>query len=285
MLLTICLSINFAGAQPADSVVNGIRNLPDKYYSKVDKKLNLIGENLSKKSAKYLAKFQKREKKIQEKLRSLNPERVISNADEKYKDLSQKIKSKSAKAEKIVGGNYNPYLDSLGTYLSFLKQFNGIAGKANEPLARLNILQEKLLQSEKIKEFIVERKTQLKEALSRFTKIPHGLKNEYDKLSKTAYYYSAQVKEYKDMLKDPKKIEQKALSLLNKVPAFQKFMKENGQLASLFRVPDNYGTAQNLAGLQTRKLSAIINTTTNRKRWPECTGTDSTKILLRHMGS
>ena len=43
------------------------------------------------------------------------------------------------------------------------------------------------------------------------------------------------------MLKDPKKIEQKALSILNKLPAFQKFMKQNSQLASLFRIPDNYG--------------------------------------------
>jgi hypothetical protein len=55
------------------------------------------------------------------------------------------------------------------------------------------------------------------------------------------------------MLKDPKKIEKKALSLLNKLPAFQKFMKENSQLASLFALPGSGGTAtQNLAGLQTR---------------------------------
>jgi hypothetical protein len=54
------------------------------------------------------------------------------------------------------------------------------------------------------------------------------------------------------MLKDPKKIEEKALSVLNQMPFFQKFMKENSQLASLFSVPENYGTAASLTGLQTR---------------------------------
>ena len=79
-----------------------------------------------------------------------------------------------------------------------------------------------------------------------------ALKSEFDKLSKTAYYYSAQVKEYKEMLKDPKKIEQKTLSILNKLPAFQKFMQENGQLASLFRINENIDPALSLTGLQTR---------------------------------
>ncbi len=58
------------------------------------------------------------------------------------------------------------------------------------------------------------------------------------------------------MLKDPKQIEQKALGILNKLPAFQKFMKENSQLASLFRLPGSLspggGQGTALTGLQTR---------------------------------
>ncbi len=42
------------------------------------------------------------------------------------------------------------------------------------------------------------------------------------------------------------------MSLLNKLPAFTQFMKQNSELASLFRLPDNYGTPASLAGLQTR---------------------------------
>jgi hypothetical protein len=56
------------------------------------------------------------------------------------------------------------------------------------------------------------------------------------------------------MLNDPDKMVQKGLSLLNKLPAFISFMKQNSELASLFRLPDNYGTPASLAGLQTRSV-------------------------------
>ncbi|MDB5221578.1 MAG: hypothetical protein JWN83_245, partial [Chitinophagaceae bacterium] len=101
---------------------------------------------------------------------------------------------------------------------------------------------------------------QIKQLLSKYTNIPKGLQKQYQQLSKTAYYYSAQVKEYKELLKDPKKIEKKALALLNKLPAFQKFMKENSQLASLFGIQGGSSTGtQALAGLQTRaSVQAMI---------------------------
>ena len=53
------------------------------------------------------------------------------------------------------------------------------------------------------------------------------------------------------MLKEPDKIEQKALSILRNVPAFQKFWQKNSCLAQLFPTPANYGTLQALNGLQT----------------------------------
>jgi hypothetical protein len=60
------------------------------------------------------------------------------------------------------------------------------------------------------------------------------------------------VQEYKDMLNDPDKLLKKGLSLLTKLPAFQTFMQQHSELASLFSVPAGYGSPQSLAGLQTR---------------------------------
>jgi hypothetical protein len=260
ILLTSSSLLSYS--QISDSSLKISPQLPDKYYSKVDKKISSVNDQLTKKSLKYLAKFQRQEKKLQQKIEKLNPDsaaNVLSNADEKYNELSQKIKSKATGAIKMQSGGYQPYLDSLGSSLSFLKQFNGISDKVKGPLESFNKLQNSLQQSEKIKEFISERKNQIQQLLSKYTKIPGSVKNQFNKLNKTAYYYSAQVKEYKEMLKDPIKAEQKALSILNKLPAFQKFMKQNGQLASLFRLPDNSGPAQILAGLQTRSsVQALI---------------------------
>lgn len=260
--LLCCITISVISySQIADTSLEASLQLPEKYYSKVDKKIKGVNDQLTKKSLAYLAKFQKQERRLQDKIKHLNPPdafNVLPDAQEKYKELSGKIKSKTAGIAKVIPSEYSPYMDSLGSSLFFLKQYTGIGDKVKEPLKTFDLLQDKLQQSEKIKEFIAERKNQIKELLSKYTKIPASLKNGYTKLSKTAYYYSAQVKAYKDMLKDPKKVEQQALNVLTKLPAFQKFIKENGQLASLFRINENLDPLQSLAGLQTRNSAQGI---------------------------
>ena len=81
------------------------------------------------------------------------------------------------------------------------------------------------------------------------------------KLNKQAYYYSQQLKDYKETLKDESKIERKTLELLNQAKPFQDFMKKNSMLASLFRMPaddpNDPAYLQSLAGLQTK---AQVNT-------------------------
>src|SRR5436190_2243800 len=105
-------------------------------------------------------------------------------------------------------------------------------------------------EAKEIKQFLKERRQFLKEQLSKF-----GFVKELKQINKQVYYYSAQVKEYKEILNDPKKIEQKAIELLSKTKVFKDFMAKNSMLASLFRMPGdptdpNY--VASLAGLQTR---------------------------------
>lgn len=254
LLTLLFFAFNHCTGQSIDSLEtsNAIHELPKKYYFKVNRKINSVNAHLTKKSLKYLAKFQKQERRIQQKLIKLNPGLVLSAEGAKFNQLFQDVSSLSPDVSKTsLSGEYNPNLDSLRSSLSFLKQFNGIRDKVKEPLESLNQLQNKLQQSENMKAFIAERKNQIKEILSKYTNLSVSLKNQYAKLNKTAYYYSAQVKEYRDILKDPDKMEQKALAILRDVPAFQKFMKENSQLGNLFGVPANYGNSESLAGLQT----------------------------------
>jgi hypothetical protein len=245
-------------SQTLDSSLQINPQLPDKYYSQVNRKISSVNDQLTKKSLKYLAKFQRQEQKLQQRLQKLHPELAIADATEKYTEISQKIKSKTSGITKIAGA-YDPYLDSLSTSLNFLKQFNGISDKVKGPLNSFTQLQSKLQESEKIKAFIADRKNQIKELLSKYTHLPPGLKSEYVQLQKTEFYYQARLLEYKNILKDPDKMEKKALGILNQLPAFQKFMKQNSQLASLFRIPDNMGSSQSLTGLQTRSsVQALI---------------------------
>ena len=95
-----------------------------------------------------------------------------------------------------------------------------------------------------------ERKQFLKDQLGKL-----GFAKELKKINKEVYYYSQQVNEYKELLKDSKKAERKALELLSKSKFFRDFMRKNSELASLFRTPsdpNDPAISASLAGLQTR---------------------------------
>lgn len=201
-------------AQNIDSFGDSARILPGRFYQKIDKKLNAVNNQIKKKSLKYLSKFERQEEKLQQRLKKLHPELALQNAAGQYATLLQKIKSKTPGVAKIATGEYLPYIDSLGTSLSFLKQVNGISDRITDPLKSFDYLQGNLQQSEKIKTFIADRKNQINVLLSKYAHLPSGLKNEFNQLNKTSYYYSAQIKEYKELLNDPDKMELKTLALL-----------------------------------------------------------------------
>lgn len=105
--------------------------------------------------------------------------------------------------------------------------------KLKGSLSGVNQVQGKLQQSEQVKAFIQERKRQIKESLGSVTNLPKGLTNEFAVFQQEAYYYSALLREYRDVLNNPDKMVQKGFSLLSKLPAFTQFMRQNSELASL----------------------------------------------------
>ncbi|HEX6431628.1 MAG TPA: hypothetical protein VF008_28250 [Niastella sp.] len=263
-ILAICMCMvysNMATAQGSKPSVDSIIDLPSSYFNKIQNKYAGLEDRLTQKTDKLLQRLFRREKKMQRKLAkvdSAGAQQLFGNSEKQYADLNAKMKSAG---DKVTGSNgaYIPMVDSVKTSLSFLSQNSSLVSqskdlqdKAKGSLGQVNQLQSKLKQSDDVKAFVQQRKQQIKESLSKYSKLPKGLSNDFAGFSKDAYYYSAQVKEYKEMLNNPDKMIEKGLSLLNKLPAFTQFMKQHSELASLFRLPDNYGTPQSLAGLQTR---------------------------------
>ncbi len=227
--------------------------IPEKYLDKVSSKTNSIEQKLDKKTQKALTQLKKQETKIQNKLSKLDStaaKNVFANSENKYKELEQKIKNPSFK-------QFIPGLDTLSTSLKFLDQNPQLLSqtkeakeKLDEALSKVKDLQTQLQKAEDLKQFLKERKEFLKEQLGKF-----GITKELKKLNKQVYYYSQQINEYKEILNDPKKIEQKAIELLSKTKLFKEFMQKNSMLASLFSLPGNPNDPNNiasLAGLQTR---------------------------------
>lgn len=229
--------------------------LPIDYLSQITSKAEAIEGKLDKKTEKVLSQLQKNEEKIRRKLSridSLKASQVFGDAKEKYSSLKRKLNNPGGKLTQ-----YMPYLDTLKTSLKFLEQNKGLLKDAKEldqklsgATNKIKAMESSFAKAEEVKAFIRERKRYLKEQLRNmpFTK-------QLTKLNKQAYYYSAQVNDYKETFKDSKKMERKAVELLSKTKPFQDFMRKNSELASLFRLPgggDDLSSSVSLQGLQTR---------------------------------
>ncbi|WP_370910565.1 hypothetical protein [Chitinophaga sp. RCC_12] len=186
---------------------------------------------------------------------SLKADNLFTHSIDSLGKLKSRLSGKLGKYSGALTQSGGSYLDSLSNSLSFLKdskglldQSKGITDKLNGSLKSVDNLKDKLAQAEQIKAYIRERKQLLKEQLSQYT----GFTKDLQKMNKEAYYYAQQLKEYKEVFKDKKKAEQKAMEVIKKIPAFNDFMQKHSQLASLFNIQGGSASAPNLEGLQTR---------------------------------
>jgi len=240
------------GQAAASSDSSGSFN-PDKYIAAVSKKTEKLTEQVSNESDRALQSLKKQEERIIRKLSKIDSVKAKAYAlaaKEKWESLEARLKNPSKLSQ------YIPGLDSLSTTLNFLnnetgplKQAAEIKEKISAAISKTDELKAQLKKAEDIRAFLKERKTQIKEQLEKL-----GFVKELKKLNKQVYYYAQQINAYKEILNDPKKIEQKALELLSKTKIWKEFFRKNSMLASLFRLPnpDEPLNMASLAGLQTR---------------------------------
>lgn len=238
-----------------DSILSEIN--PQKYINTVADKAQKLEDKLVEKSIRTLNKMQAQEEKIYRKLLrskdSIQAKLQLSGLKEKYSNLRGKLTQPAILSK---AKQYIPNLDSLTTSLKFLDQL-GVGGKVKDALSKASSLQDKFDQAADVQKFIKERKELLRQSLEKL-----GMVKQLKKMNKEVYYYAEQIKEYKEILKDPKKIERKAMELLTQTNLFKKFMEKNSMLASLFSMPGDPtdpAYMASLSGLQTRaQVSGLI---------------------------
>ncbi len=225
---------------------------PGKLSASVEKKLSRLKERIVSKSEKTLQRLQRQEEGIYEKqlatkdsLQARSKHEEIQN---KYKTLEEELKNSSRNPPSTIR-LYIPHLDSLNSAFKFMYQ-NNATEDLKEALSKIESFNDKLQQAQKIKDFIRERREVLQQELEGL-----GAVKQLKQFNKEVYYYSEQLKEYKQIINDPGKIERKAIGLLSKTKVFQDFMRRNSMLASLFRLPGDPSDPDytaSLTGLQTR---------------------------------
>jgi len=219
-----------------------------------------LDQQFTRQTEKYLQKMARREERLRKKLYKVDStaaKNLFAGTAERYTALAQKLGNDTGSRSTLeLTGKYQSYTDSLQGMLKFM----GDNPKAIASLKQLQSLQAKMHGADQVKEYIREWKQQISQYIQQHANLRNLLGKDYQGLNQDVYYYSQQLKEYKEMLNDPDKLTKEALTFLNKLPAFQAFMKQNSQLAGLFSLPANYGDPASLAGLQTRgQVAALVN--------------------------
>ncbi|MES1226104.1 MAG: hypothetical protein ABUT20_62085, partial [Bacteroidota bacterium] len=267
-LLTVMLILLCANSFSQDSAGRAIVAIPSKYFDKVSKKADNLNDKLDRKTEKILSQLEKRQEKLRKKLYkidSLAAKNIFTEADARIKSLEQKLQNPQGLTQ------YIPFLDTLKTSLQFLDKnkklladAKDMQGKLDGAMDKVKGLEDQFQKAEQVKQFLKEQKQYLKDQLLKYgSRLGGQVAKQLTKLNKDVYYYGRQISEYKETIKDPEKIERKAIDLLSHTQIFQDFIKKNSVLASLFRMPvddpNDPAYLQSLAGLQTRsQVNSII---------------------------
>lgn len=255
----LCLACKPLFAQSIDSAAKEAISFPSRFVARIQGKTANLDQQLTKQTERYLEKMIKQEERMKKKLArvdSAGAQNLFAGSQQQYEKLLNQLKNDTGGAHLRVSGEYQPYVDSLQGMLGFLRQKPNLSADANADLLRsigqLQQLQSKMKDADAIKAYVQQRKQAIGQYITQHTNVQNLLGKSYAGINQNVYYYSQQINQYKQQLNDPDKLERQALAQLNKLPAFQNFMKNNSQLAGLFNAPGNSGPAQALAGLQTR---------------------------------
>jgi|GEM_PF-6522880 len=203
--------------------------LPAGYIKEIKNKTDRIRSRVSHSTDKALTAQRRLEQKLYKQYQKVNPAAAEALFKSSLDSLNNWQNSLKAKLTKPLA--YLPlsslYMYSLKTTLKFLNSpdMQSLTNNkaVSDALEKVNSLDDKFAQAAMVQQFISDRKQMLNAELQTYTAMSGQLKQ----LNKQAYYYTLQVKEYKEVFTDKKKAEKKALEALNKVPAYQDFLKKH----------------------------------------------------------
>jgi hypothetical protein len=267
----LCLVLSTSSAQSVDSVTNKVFGFPSRLLGRLQKKTAGLNNQLTLQTENYLQRMARREARMQKKLSGVDSnaaKSLFAGSAQRYSLLQQQIKSDTGHSGQTFSGLYPAYLDSLQGTVGFLKQNPQLLNNPNtSQLSQLQVvsselqaLQAKMAVGDEAKAYVQQRKQMIAEYVTQHSNLQSLLGPSCAGMNKDLYYFSQQLRQYQEMWNSPDKVEQQALVLLNRLPAFQTFMKNNSMLGGLFNVPGNYGTPQAVVGLQTKdQVGQLIN--------------------------
>jgi hypothetical protein len=264
----LCLALTAVHAQSIDTLGGKAANFSSRLFGRIQSQSLDINQQLTKQTQKWLARMARREQRLQQKIAAVDSagaQWLFAGSQQQYADLATRMRTDTGSAKATFSGQYQPYADTMRGAMSFLQQHpqllaagSGEAAKLQGAASQLQALQAKIQDADQVKAFVRQRQQQIGQYLAQHISLQSLLGKDYAGMNQNIFYYSQQVRQYKEMLNNPDALAQRALAVLSKQPAFQTFMKNNSQLGSLFSLPGNYASTPAINGLQTKDQVAQL---------------------------
>jgi hypothetical protein len=208
----------------------------DAFVNSVDKRSVKFQGEIYDQTTRYLNKLAGKERKLRSKMAKVNAaaaDSIFSGSDEKYRALQSKLLQTSFKTGRFQN-DYIGHLDSIQTSLAFLNG-NSIlksSERLKDAMTGLNGLQDKFNQAKDIDTWLSERQSYLQQRLNQW-----GLGAKLNEWKKQAYYYKAQIAEYKKAFQCVDHAEAKAMQLITQTEAFKEFFSKHSEIGRIFQLP------------------------------------------------
>lgn len=256
MPLTLCLLAYSASimAQPdAGHIQNVTINTRD--FERLSNEYNNLSSSAQKSSIHLLTTLQVKDKWISGLLIAKGDTtagNLFSRSQAVYQQLQAQLNTAAISLSPFPLKDYLPGVDSVQTALRFLQSQRlsiQMPVSLQNTQDKLLLLQNQLQRANNITAFIQQREQQLQQQLQ-----VYHLEGKLMAYKKEAYYYKAQLEQYKALLHEPDRLATSILNVVRPLPAFQTFFQHHSYLSSLFLLPgtDVEATGKPIPGLQTR---------------------------------
>lgn len=253
-LLFFCVQANGQEAVDVDAVVKKAERIRQKATAEANQlsqEMLRVSDKMEKRMRRYekkLANYLKKNDSLQQQVTGIlnNP---VDNS------FLNKLSQSDSLLSLVKQGPYLQRIDSLQSMLGFLK---GKDLPVNDQLEKLLAVKSRLGVINDYQEQLNQRQSQWLALLTSTGSLSRHLPKSFVRMQTDMLAYKAKWQNWKETINNPEKIEQEALRLLTRLPAFQDFLQKNSELASLFGIPSNSSSAgaAALPGLQTTSTLA-----------------------------
>jgi hypothetical protein len=258
VLSSFCLSHRgYTQERRFDSISNAINQIPVKYYKVINAKANQYSKRIVNRTNKTLRKLSIWESKVKKILDKVSPkisEQLFANEKLTFKKMYDNYQQAYTKTTNLSNQlkSYNKYRDELTTGIKFINQYKGYIDSSNSvklicaetDIRKMNSI---VINQLEIESHINKRKKEI------IKQLKGNVRNVILKrLNKETYYYSETIKNYREILSDPTKLETLVASILKNIPEFNSFFSSASLQSALFRAGQNPVDLSNVGTLQTR---------------------------------